>query len=48
MITSHKGMVYFLKTIDFLSNELGMISTLILFFLEGFSMASTKLFFKKA
>jgi hypothetical protein len=31
-----------------LSNELGMVSTLTLFFIEGFSMVSTKLFFKKA
>jgi hypothetical protein len=36
------------KPLISLSNELGMVSTLILFFLKGFSMVSTKLFFEKA
>jgi hypothetical protein len=51
MFTSHNGMVSSPKAIDFpkhrVRHELGMVSTLTLFFLEGFSMVSTKLFFKK-
>jgi hypothetical protein len=41
MFISQKGMVSTLKPTDFLRNELGMVSTLTLFFLEGFSMVST-------
>ena len=37
-----------LKLLIFLSNELCMVYTLTLFFLKGFNMVYTKLFFKKA
>jgi hypothetical protein len=49
MFTFHKGMVYLLlKPLISLNHELDMVSTLTLFFLEGFSMVSTNLLFKKA
>ena len=37
-----------LKLLIFQSNELGIVSTLILFFTDGFSMVFTKLFFREA
>ena len=48
MLANLKTWYLLLKLLIFISNELGMIFTLILFFLKGFIMVFTKLFIKKA
>jgi hypothetical protein len=48
MVTNLRAWYILLKLLVSLSNELGMVYTLILFFLKGFSMVYTKLFSKKA
>jgi hypothetical protein len=47
MVANLKAWCILLKLLVFLSNELGMVYTLTLFFPKGFSMVYTKLFSKK-
>ena len=47
MFANLRAWPLFLMLLFSLSNELSMESTLTLFFLKGFSIASTKFFFKK-
>ena len=48
MFANLRAWYILLKLLVSLSNELGMVYTLTLFFPKGFSMVYTKLFFKKA
>ena len=48
MVANLRAWCILLKLLVSLSNELGMVYTLTLFFLKGFSMVYTKLFSKKA
>ena len=48
MFANLRAWYLLLNLLIILSNDLGMISTLILLIPKGFSMVSTKLFFKEA